>query len=358
MEEVVQFIDFLRRYSASRATAMLQVLDEIKGLVVRLLLLQRGKYATSFLNTSFLVLLVLVFVSAPTIAQNNPFQSGIDDFGAEDYTYNLGERIINLDEAGVSMETIRNRDIRDKVEIYIVNEGDTLTSVAKKFEVTENTLIWANNLRTRRLRVGMSLKIPPVSGVVHTVVTGDNIYALAKKYQVSPQTIVNFPFNEFRDNSFTLIVGSTLIIPEGSIADPQEKVRRGYSFAPVVAGVRGSSTFIWPTNGMITQYPASYHMALDIANSAAPPVLAADSGTVIFSGCFGWGYGCHVIIDHGNGFKTLYAHLSRLDTTQGQSVSQGQQIGQMGSTGRSTGTHLHFEIRENDLLKNPLSFLQ
>jgi murein DD-endopeptidase MepM/ murein hydrolase activator NlpD len=99
-------------------------------------------------------------------------------------------------------------------------------------------------------------------------------------------------------------------------------------------------------------------MALDIANPGAPPILAADSGTVSYAGCLSWGYGCYVIIDHGNGYQTLYAHLSRYSVSSGQSVSQGQTIGIMGSTGRSTGVHLHFEIRREGQLLNPLNFLK
>ena len=99
-------------------------------------------------------------------------------------------------------------------------------------------------------------------------------------------------------------------------------------------------------------------MALDIANRAAPPVIAADTGTVTYTGCIAYGYGCHIIIDHANGYQTLYGHLSAIEVNAGQAVTKGQRIGAMGSTGRSTGTHLHFEIRSGGTLLNPLSFLQ
>ena len=99
-------------------------------------------------------------------------------------------------------------------------------------------------------------------------------------------------------------------------------------------------------------------MAFDIADNASPPILASDAGTVIYSGCFSWGYGCHIIIDHNNGYKTLYGHLSRRDVEQGNVVSQGQQIGAMGSTGRSTGIHLHFEVRQGNVILNPQAFLR
>jgi murein DD-endopeptidase MepM/ murein hydrolase activator NlpD len=99
-------------------------------------------------------------------------------------------------------------------------------------------------------------------------------------------------------------------------------------------------------------------MALDIASNALPPVLASDTGTVTFAGCIDWGYGCHVMIDHGNGFQTLYGHLSQISVSAGQVVSQGQQVGVMGSTGRSTGPHLHFEIRSGGVLQNPQGYLK
>jgi murein DD-endopeptidase MepM/ murein hydrolase activator NlpD len=149
-------------------------------------------------------------------------------------------------------------------------------------------------------------------------------------------------------------------VPDGTI---QQAVptRRGPNIPPrsvnVVAGAAGSGHYIWPTTGSITQYPIYYHMAVDIANRSLPGVIAADTGTVSFSGCIGGGYGCHVIIDHGNGFKTLYGHLSAINVEAGQNVTQGQSIGRMGSTGRSTGPHLHFEVRKDGALQNPLSYL-
>jgi murein DD-endopeptidase MepM/ murein hydrolase activator NlpD len=132
-----------------------------------------------------------------------------------------------------------------------------------------------------------------------------------------------------------------------------------YKPAPLpqfIAGVGGK--FIWPTQGIITQYPVSYHMAVDIANASAPPVAAGDSGVVSYSGCLKYGYGCHIIIDHPEGFQTLYGHMQALYANVGDKVARGQVIGRMGSTGRSTGTHLHFEIRKNGVLLNPLSFLK
>ena len=119
----------------------------------------------------------------------------------------------------------------------------------------------------------------------------------------------------------------------------------------------GAGRFLWPVSGIITQYPVSYHMALDIANNAAPDVAAGDGGIVIFSGCIKYGYGCHIILDHGDGFQTLYAHMQALYVSVGAKVARGQAIGKVGSTGRSTGTHLHFEVRTNGIIVNPLPYL-
>ena len=128
---------------------------------------------------------------------------------------------------------------------------------------------------------------------------------------------------------------------------------------PDAGTVVASGQFVWPTAGSITQRFVWYHKGVDIANRTAPNILAADSGRVVIAG---WpdanGYGNRVIIDHGNGYKTLYAHMSKIFVISGQTVSRGSAIGQMGSTGRSTGAHLHFEIIQNGVYLNPLNFLK
>jgi len=212
-------------------------------------------------------------------------------------------------------------------------------------------------LKTDVIKPGQVLKIPPITGVVHKVASGETVYSIAKKYGVTAQNIVNYIWNDFADSdTFALTAGQTLYVPDGVIR--LAPITSPQFIAQIQAGVRGTSNFIWPTSGSITQNPVWYHMALDIANNAAPAILAADSGTVSYAGCVGYGYGCSVIIDHGNGYQTLYAHLSSYIPDAGASVSQGQQIGVMGSTGRSTGTHLHFEVRSGGTLLNPWNFLK
>lgn len=250
---------------------------------------------------------------------------------------------------------------RDKIITYVVEEGDTLSSIAQKFDISVDTIVWENNLNVKtNLSLGQTLKILPVSGVSHKVIKGDTVYSIAKKYEANAQGIVNFPFNDFADpDTFSLTAGQILIVPDGS--PPQvtptapRPLPRFIAQSQTIEGVEG---FIWPTSGSITQYPVWYHMAVDIANSSVPPVAAAKAGKVTTGECVRGGYGCHVILDHGDGIQTLYAHLSQITVDIGDNVSQGEVIGRMGSTGRSTGTHLHFEVRKSGVLLNPLNFLK
>jgi len=150
-------------------------------------------------------------------------------------------------------------------------------------------------------------------------------------------------------------VGQTLVVPDGvqlqaaPIIIPQ---------APSFIAVGGTGQFLWPTGGIITQYPIWYHMAFDIANGSAPGVAAATDGVVIIPGYMRYGYGNHIIIDRGDGISTLYGHLSEIYVKAGDRVSRGQIIGRMGSSGRSTGIHLHFETRVNGVAVNPSQFFR
>ncbi len=351
MQDLGEFFRFFFHYLKSRLISFGVSFEKLKDLVVALLIVKRGKYSTSFLNTSFFLLVAATLIAGPIIAQNNPFLAANRD---EAYK----ESVVSYNPYDNSLSTVISAKPRDKIVDYRVASGDTLASIAKKFDVSIDTIKWANDLKSDSITTNQLLKIPPVTGVVHKVVSGDNIYSIAKKYGTDAQKIVNFPFNDFADSdTFTLMVGQNLFVPDGVI-EPERVAPMVPSYAQAQVGVRGSSNFIWPTSGIITQYPVWYHMALDIANPGGPPVVAADAGTVIFAGCLDWGYGCHVIVDHGNGYQTLYGHFSAISVSAGQVVGQGQQIGVMGSTGRSTGTHCHFEIRSGGTLLNPLNFLK
>ena len=348
LNDIREFCVFFKHYLIKKAIFFGKNFEKAKDLIVTLLIVKRGKYSSSFLNTSFIFLIFTAVVAGPIIAENNPFAFQ-DKILASSSVLSY-----NPYESSVLTATSTKPEIID----YEVKSGETLASIASKFGISVDSIKWSNNLKSDIIKPGQILKIPPEDGVIHKVAAGESIYSIAKKYDVAAQNIVNFPMNDFVDlDNFTLAVGQYLFVPGGKVVEkPLPEATR--FVAQIQAGVRGTSNFIWPASGAITQYPVWYHMALDIANPGAPPILAADSGTVSYAGCLSWGYGCYVIIDHGNGYQTLYAHLSRYSVSSGQSVSQGQTIGIMGSTGRSTGVHLHFEIRREGQLLNPLNFLK
>jgi murein DD-endopeptidase MepM/ murein hydrolase activator NlpD len=317
-----------------------------KSVVVDILMTRRGTYQRPFLHFSLGVLFVVGATSAPILAdyQNNRL---------EDVTP-ISETLMSFDAAEYGVATRISEKPRDQVVTYVVQKGDTLSQIAEKFGVSVDTIKWANGIKRDALTVDDELKIPPVTGVVHKVKEGETIYSIAKKYKSEAQKIVNFPFNDFTDlDTFALAIGQSLIVPDGVVAEAPAIIRPA---PPVFAG--GTGQFLWPTNGIISQYPIWYHMALDIANSSAPGIAASNDGVVNSVQFLRYGYGFHVIISHGEGFSTLYGHMSDIYVKAGDEVKRGQVIGRMGSTGRSTGTHLHFEVRKNGVAQNPLSYLK
>ena len=252
---------------------------------------------------------------------------------------------------------------------HVVEEGETISDIAERYGLRKETILWANNLTEKStIKPGQSLEILPVDGVRHKVVRGDTIYSIGKKYGLTGsqvQMIVDYPFNEFlNDETFDLVAGQYLMVPEGrpptAAVSPIATSRSNFGVLTPDAGtVSATGSFIWPASGGISQGYSFYHKAIDISNGAGGAILAADAGVVAVAGWVdGYGYGNRVMIDHGNGFVTLYAHLSVVQVRVGQRVGRGDVIGQMGSTGRSTGTHLHFEIRQGGALQNPFNFLR
>lgn len=251
---------------------------------------------------------------------------------------------------------------RERVITYTVQPGDTVFDIAARFGITPETIMWSNPELEENpdwLPVGMEVVILPVSGVYHTVKEGDTIEKLAKKYKVDPSAITGYPLNHLEGPPYELKPGQKLIIPGGQ-KPYRPKIVRHYT-GPIPAGAaRGTGVFSWPIDGAlyITQYYWKLHRAIDIGVPEGTPVYAADSGFVVYAGWNDQGYGKLVIIDHRNGFMTYYAHLSVVKVQVGMSVYKGQIIGLSGSTGRSTGPHLHFEIRLNGIPRNPLGFLK
>lgn len=350
IQEVSEFVIFFANYVKQRIVDFGHNFEKTKDIVVALLIVKRGKYSQSLLNTGFFLLVSIALIGGPAIAENN---LQVANYITEQY--NSPSSIVSINSFDNPFETRFSQKPRDTVVDYKVEGGDTLSGISKKFDVSVDTIKWSNNLTSETIKPGQNLKIPPITGIVHKVLSGENVYSIAKKYKTDAQKIVNFPFNDFADmDTFALTAGQVLYVPDGFMED----VYNPTQYAQIAAGKPGSGNFIWPTSGQITQYAVWYHMALDIASNSVPSILASDAGTVVFSGCINWGYGCHVIVDHNNGYQTLYGHMSALGVNVGQVVGKGGYLGKMGSTGRSTGPHLHFEIRQGGRLLNPLNFLK
>lgn len=236
----------------------------------------------------------------------------------------------------------------DQISVYVVRKGDSLAQIAKMFNVTPNTILWANDLKKgEKLKEGDTLIILPVSGVKHTVLKGQTLKGIAKLYKVDISEIANY--NDIEEDK-KLAIGDELIIPGAEIEvesiSPKKKTPSYYADNSKSSG----GYYIKPIPCRLTQGRHDKY-AVDMSCGAGTPIKAAASGKVIFAK-YGWNgaFGNLIIIQHPNGTQTFYAHQSKFAVSQGDYVSQGQIIGYVGNTGRSTGPHLHFEVRG---AKNP-----
>jgi len=231
-----------------------------------------------------------------------------------------------------------------EISVYTVRSGDTLSHIAEMYGVTANTILWANDLpRATSIREGQTLIILPIAGVRHTVVKGDSISSLAKKYGGNAEEIISY--NELSVDS-GLIVGSTVVIPGGAVPNAPAVVAKPVRTSGSTS-VSGGGWLSHPAPGTVKSQGIHGYNAVDFAASVGSSIRAAASGEVIVSKSSGWngGYGQYIVIRHANGAQTLYAHLSQNHVGVGAYVNQGEVIGAMGNTGRSTGPHLHFEVR-------------
>jgi len=252
-------------------------------------------------------------------------------------------------------------EARLEVVEHIVNPGESVSAIAANYGVSAATILSANNLsETSYIRPGDSLKIPPVSGVLYTVKPGDTLGEIAQTYKGDLDKIIEY--NNL-GSSEEIQIGQSLMIPGGKIPPPpaysgssRNNIAENQK-EPIISPSIGSSGWVWPTvSHRINQYYSYGHRAVDIDGDTGSPLYAARAGTIIFAGWRG-GYGKCVIISHPNGAETLYGHLSSYKRTSG-SVGSGELIGYMGSTGWSTGPHLHFEIRTGNGLINPLNIMR
>lgn len=242
------------------------------------------------------------------------------------------------------------------ISVYLVREGDTLSGIAKLFGVSSNTILWANDLpRGSALRLGQTLTILPVTGLKYKVKKGDTIAAIAKRYGADATEIASF--NGIDDES--LAVGADILIPDGEIAAvAAAPVKRASGIlAATLNSSKGTPTqigyYMRPLVGGVRTQGVHGYNGVDLAAPIGTPILAAAGGDVLIAKETGWnaGYGGYVVIKHANGSQTLYAHQSQVAVLPGQHVEQGQVIGYVGSTGKSTGAHVHFEIRNG--IRNP-----
>lgn len=327
---------------------------------------QRAVFAASFSAEPSLVTFQETFPvmpEMPALATGDQFASGIPRFA-------------------LLRTTIPQRP-RVDVEKYVVQAGDTVFGIAEKYGLQPETILWGNretlNDDAHNLYPDQELNILPIDGIYHQWSAGESLQKVAEFYGVDPQAIIEYPGNKIDVYTFdidnpSIEPGSWLIIPGGTrefvnwgppiITRGDPAVARTYGpgyCGQVYDGAVGTGAFIWPTTEhFISGYdysPATNHRGIDIAGSLGNPVFAIDTGVVVYSGWSNFGYGNLVVLDHGNGWQSLYAHLSSIYVSCGQSIFQGASIGTVGTTGNSSGPHLHFEIIYNGAKVNPWDYV-
>jgi murein DD-endopeptidase MepM/ murein hydrolase activator NlpD len=261
---------------------------------------------------------------------------------------------------------------REDIEKYTVQEGDTVIGIAKKYGLKPETILWANYFtlldNPSYLQPGDILNILPVDGVYHRWSAGEGLNGVASFYKVTPDAIINYSLNHLNSKTIgdlsnpNIAPDTWLVIPNGTRefvnwsapyitrSDPSAaKVLGAGACGATSGGAIGTGAFIWPTNHHFLSgfdyTPETNHYGIDLDGETGDPVYAADSGVVVYAGWNDRGYGNEIIIDHGNGWQTVYGHLSAIKVECGSSVYQGAIIGLVGSTGHSSGSHLHFEIQ-------------
>jgi murein DD-endopeptidase MepM/ murein hydrolase activator NlpD len=247
---------------------------------------------------------------------------------------------------------------RLNVITYTVQPGDTVQAIAATFVLSPTTILWANPAiedAPDLLRIEQEVVILPIDGVYHKVVEADTLESIAEEYEVEPEAVAACQYNNLTAPGYTIEEGTWLIVPGGE-KPYVPKVVTSYT-GSVPEGARGTGRFQWPVLGRITQGYWYGHRAIDIGAPTGSAIQAADGGFVSFAGWTDVGYGYLVVIDHANGFVTYYAHESKVYVFVGQAVERGQVIGAVGSTGWSTGPHLHFEVRYYGVQQNPRAYL-
>ncbi|RME08570.1 MAG: M23 family metallopeptidase [Anaerolineae bacterium] len=283
----------------------------------------------------------------------------------------------------INAKTIIPTRPRVDVITYTVQPGDSVFGIAEQFGLRPETILWANSETLRddphRLQVGQVLNILPVDGTYHKWSEGENLRSVAEYYGVEPEAILQYPGNHFDlfdqdPDNVNIEPGTMLIVPGGKrelinygpprIPRDNPAVARTYGpgyCGEISDGIVGDGLFVWPTdNHWLSGYdynPAANHSGIDIGGKRGDSIYAVDDGVVVFAGWSSSGYGNLVVIDHGNDWQSLYAHLDNYFVSCGMSIYQGAVIGTMGTTGNSSGPHLHFELHYGTSRVNPWNFL-
>ena len=362
---------------------------------------ERGRRALTIVGVILLVLVVILSIKL-FLPQFQGNQASTSLFGlkdpeeeADNSTSGTGETLLmpsfdryqstlagGIHRAAEIHTTIPTRS-RVEVITYTVERGDSLFAIADNFGLKPETILWGNfetladNPHT--LQPGQELNILPVNGTFHQWREGESLFRVAEYYGVDPLDIVQYPGNKLDIYDFDLDnpsfeIGQMLIVPGGEreLVDygPPAITRNNPAIAStygpghcgtIYTGAVGVGYFIWPTTERWLSgynFNPNIHPAIDIAGSLGNPVWASDNGVVVYSGWSNYGYGNLVVIDHGTGWQTLYSHLNSISVGCGQSVNQGEMIGGLGTTGNSSGPHLHFEMIYMGTKVNPWDFLQ
>ena len=360
--------EVIRSSTTTVLTGLHRATSSIRNTISRLLFWGRTDFYRVILQVGFIILIAAFFL--PYVG-GEEVVLGASGATTESLHFDFGGDVLASDviyEFGSGRVVVPADRPSYGVQKYVVQKGDTLSEVAAKFEVNEDTIRWANNLTSDTLRVGQELEILPVDGILYTVKKGDTITSLVKKYKLeengySDQSIIDI--NLQLEEPYALSVGMQIIIPGAEIEKPVVakttstssgyKTSSGKIYVPSVPGM-----FIKPIaggGGKLSQRFHKGHEAIDIWDSSAPDIIASAAGKVTQAGWRTGGCGYGVIIDHGNGFTTRYCHMQAYYVQAGDNVAQGKRIGKMGSTGRSTGIHLHFAVHYKDVPQNPLNYI-
>ena len=272
-----------------------------------------------------------------------------------------------------NIRTIITEQERDEPITYTVQSGDSVFGIATQFGLQPESVLWSNydvlHDDPHSLSIGQNLLIPPTDGLLYTWADGDTVEKVAEKFKTTADKILLYPGNHLDLVDPQIEPGTMIMVPGGQREFQTwvvPTIPRGAAGVNVsiygpgacdtsAGGAYGTGTFVWPANQHVLSGNDywSGHLGIDIAALTGDPIYAADSGVVVYAGAISGGYGNMVMIDHGNGYQTLYAHLSAINVLCGSSVYQGQVIAHAGSTGNSTGPHLHFEVRYMGGFINP-----